>query len=180
MIVKKDYLFEYAKLGWKTTRSEGENIIRLSDGDKILTGVVQLFELLEEIKLVLSVSASSGEFNKFYEMIFGRPKDMVSLCLTTVTIRSSDIVQSDIQASSESAVAWWKKCILLKEVEKLTNFPNDTGMGQLKHLTALAYFRDFDTLMYYKNEMKQGQLHYFVPMIKVEMINRAIDLAFRE
>ena len=48
---------------------------------------------------------------------------------------------------------------------------------QATHLAALAYVGDFNTLMEYQEMFKRGSRANFYPMIKHEMIDRAVDIA---
>jgi hypothetical protein len=53
----------------------------------------------------------------------------------------------------------------------------DVGGGQLRHLTALAYLGDFNTLVDYQEMFREGKRMNFVPMITPEMIDRAVNIA---
>lgn len=66
-----------------------------------------------------------------------------------------------------------------KNIEScILNFANPWETEkQAAHLAALAYVGDFNTLIDYQEMFKRGKRANFYPMIKPEMIDRAVDIA---
>lgn len=73
---------------------------------------------------------------------------------------------------------WGQKVNVEKTIQEIASNPiGDVGGLQLKHLAALAYIGEFITLMDYQDSFRNGNRLKFVPMIKSEMIDRALDIA---
>jgi hypothetical protein len=60
-----------------------------------------------------------------------------------------------------------------------SNCPDRPSMRQVCHLTALAWTADVTTLSEYEGIFRKGKRLNFVPMITKEMIDRALQVAWR-
>ncbi|WP_434290579.1 DUF6990 domain-containing protein [Celeribacter sp. SCSIO 80788] len=78
----------------------------------------------------------------------------------------------------EKVIGWGRSVDPNQTIRSIASSPiPDVGGAQLKYLASLAYVGDFNTLMDYQEIFRKGQRMNFVPMIKPEMIDRAVDIA---
>lgn len=172
-----EVLQEFKKFGWKVKTSGGEKIASKQDGDNLVEVVVQQFYLPNSVKLELSVSASSKEFCGICAKVAGRKEMHATICQTYLEKPFADLSKIDIKSLSDEIEIWWGAQPIASSLKTMSQPPPETGQAQLYHLAALAYLGDFNTLMEYQSVFSKGKRMGFVPMIKAEMIERALDIA---
>ncbi|MFS2174359.1 hypothetical protein ACCC98_00130 [Rhizobium pisi] len=169
----------FKALEWKTHRESvtGDAVLSLDDGDSELHVVVQIRQLPSEQKMTLHLATGSKEISQIIGGIVGNRASHEILLQTHLEKRSLEIGLKEIEDVSKEAINWWQSQDNLVAIKALAAPPQSTGLSQLMHLGALAYLGDFNTLIDYQEVFRKGKRLNFVPMIKPEMIDRAVDIA---
>lgn len=178
-VLETKALEKFKALDWKAHRESRSDdaVLSLDDGDSELRAVVQIRQLPSEQKMGLSLSAGSKDMSRIIGAIVGERASHEILLQTRLEKRSPEIGLKEIEDISKEAIIWWRSQDNLAAIRSLTAPPPSTGLPQLMHLGALAYLGDFNTLIDYQQIFQKGKRLNFVPMIKSEMIDRAIDIA---
>ncbi len=121
------------------------------------------------------------EFTSIEDKIFARMNEdssetiLASLCVQDTLPKSTEQYRDFLKALSERLIVWGKQQDVIPRIKEYAE-PWRTDW-QLPHLAALAYVGDFNTLMDYQEMFERGKRANFYPMIKPEMIDRAVDIA---
>lgn len=177
-VMEATALAVFQQLGWRKRREKtGDAVAFRRNGDDELRAILQIRQLPGEQKMTLLASTGLKDYSNIVGVIFGAKPSHESLHQKELVRRTAEISEKEIEEVSKEAVTWWQEQDNLAAIEALTAPPPDTGQLQLMHLAALAYLGDFNTLMDYQEIFRRGKRLNFVPMIKPEMIDRAVDIA---
>lgn len=166
------------QLGWTTVpEMTGDAVVFRKSGDNELQAILQLRQLPNEKIMTLIISSGLSVYSEIVEKIAGREPRHMWLYQRNILKRKTEFCDTDIEEASNEALAWWVEQDNLSAIKALAAPPPDTGQPQLKHLAALAYLGDFNTLIDYQQIFRKGKRLNFVPMITPEMIDRAVDIA---
>ncbi|ARS69609.1 DUF6990 domain-containing protein [Sinorhizobium meliloti] len=179
---EKKALAEFKLLGWTASREKqsGDAVLSMDEGDNELQAVLQIRQLLCDQTMYFGISSGLKSYTSIFGRIAGIKQTHMWLLQNCVKRRAAEISRKEIEMVSREAIEWWQAQDNFTEVKALSGPPPDNGQSQLKHLTALAYLGDFSTLMDYQEIFRRGKRLNFVPMIKPEMIDRAIDIALEK
>lgn len=171
-------LYLLNQLGWNTVPEKtGDAVIFRRNGGDELQAILQIRQLPNERTMTLSISSGLSAYSDIIARIAGREPSHMWLHQRNILKRQMEFGDADIEEASNEALAWWLEQDNLATIKALTAPPPDTGQPQLKHLAALAYLGDFNTLIDYQEIFRKGKRLNFVPMIKSEMLDRAVDIA---
>lgn len=168
----------FRELGWQIA-AEGKQDFVLFDkrDDLIFQVVLETRQLTDEQVMRASATASSEEFSRLGKLIMGIGADIRSLCIAQLQHYAPTLSRDDAVQVDAALREWWKKQDIPAAIKAFAEAPGDSAVSQGNHLTALAYLGDFTTLMDYQTMFRDGQRMNFLPMIKPEMIDRALDIA---
>lgn len=185
------FVARFAKIfrdeGWKADFRKRENywsfLKSFSDFDVSTSFSGQEIRQLTRTPLVnFSTGLSKPDLNTIAQKIIPPKKGFEALPVIIASFSIKDeipVMQEDhdafIRGLSDQIVQWAEA----QDVEScIASFarPWETEK-QSTHLAALAYVGDFNTLMDYQEMFKRGKRANFYPVIKVEMIDRALDIA---
>ncbi|MFS8048049.1 DUF6990 domain-containing protein [Rhizobium sp. BR 314] len=179
----------FQKSGWISTHDKHEDYWEIShDFHGSNVGFVfnsrSVFAPTLNPKVQISPFLTNAAFSKIEKEIFQH----ASKIQVDPAVAYTKIIKSIPEYSAEYPVlfkdilqeieAWGQNLNLQNCVQELaTKGIPEVGGGQLRHLTALAYLGDFNTLLDYQKIFRKGKRLNFVPMITAEIIDRAIDIA---
>ncbi|AJD51763.1 hypothetical protein SAMN02744133_104201 [Thalassospira xiamenensis M-5 = DSM 17429] len=175
--------------GWKEHRTDAGRCFAKGMGNEFL--VLNLHEtfLKDSQNLAANWFLHSDELSKIGQAIFpNKQRTWLPLRAFIEAPQEQEALVSVSDKEEYSAAdaeklickitAWGQAVDVNRTIQNIANasIPN-VGGAQLKYLAALAYVGDFNTLMDYQAAFQKGRRLNFTPMIKPEMIDRAVDIA---
>lgn len=172
-------------LGWKAELLDGALFPSYSKrvGELILYTSLDGRNIYEEngkrfAKLVVAVSLSEldGIYAQIFDPHMSIDNEPVIITNTKLVkeIEDSDQIKSIVEISNFADAAFSREGV--EAVIKQIAGPWKTE-GQISHISALAYTGDFVTLMEYIEMFKKGKRANFFPIVKLDMIESALDIA---
>lgn len=188
---KKFYPIYQALLdgGWRERRTDVGRCFSKDDGKQCIVLNLREIILADRQKMELNWFVHSKELFKINQKI--SPNKLMKWLPLTAMIENPSEQQdfllvldaeefSYAQAEEviQKVINWGRGLDANQTIRVIASSPiPDVGGAQLKYLAALAYVGDFNTLMDYQEVFSKGKRMNFVPMIKPEMIDRALDIA---
>lgn len=172
----------FAPLGGILRRDRDDEFWEFVVGDYVVNLVPHLGHTFSGFHLALGCSISHRELSKLLNQILGTKADefrSVKWDNQTAEITSIKEAAAAFREMLDDEFEQIKKMNIDQLIEEFRlSCPDGQGMRQVCHLAALAWAGDFNTLTDYQKSLERGHRLNFVPMIKREMIDRAIEIAF--
>lgn len=175
--------------GWQEHRTDAGRCFAKNDGNQFIVLNLREIFLTDQQKLELNWFLHSMKlFNIVQTISPNKLRDWLPLTVMSDDPReqkvslsvsdSEDFVYSQAEEIVNELVDWGRNVDVDQTIRAIASSPiPNVGGAQLKHLAALAYVGDFNTLMDYQQVFKKGKRMNFVPMITPEMIDRAVGIA---
>lgn len=177
---KKDVIQTLKESGWVFERDEAGSQIGIYDlGDRLLQIVPGVSGSPPRVSVTLLPSVTTKEFSEIVSQIgdeeytpnpivrwFEQPPNHPELTPDLVRLRAEEVLAWGRGADIEGGLAAYR--------DLPTSAP---GARPLWHLGALALAGDVERLQGYQDSFRRGDRLGFVPYIKEDMIDRALEIA---
>ena len=119
------------------------------------------------------VNCTALTFSKIIAHLFNQKAGHEAIYGFEIEYRIDTLKELNISDINNKIIDWWNQHKDYLKIKSFQNLPDDMGGNQLKHLAALAFDGDFNTLMDQQEFFERGHRLNFVPMITKEVIDRA-------
>ena len=165
-------------LGWSFRKdSAGPNCLYISRDGEVLEAICQFKKTSSCEILSLALGCCLDEFDELAEKIYGRKRPRLYLSQGKIKKTAEIISDEDVLGLDKEAKAWWGDQDNSLQIKKWSERAPIGGLNQFIHISALAFWGDFNRLMDYRESFISGKSSYFVPMITEDMLARAVDVA---
>ena len=179
MITNKQAWAYFESLGWTRSKDEvGDTQHMKMLTDRRVSVLFDFRRLPENYTLRSSFSVSTSEYLETSSYVAGRKEMGYHILARGKTLRQESFDFCDMENYSDFLISWALETNLEEELKKLRELPTSApGNAPLRHLSALAVAGDVKTLTMYQAALAKGDRLGFVPYIKEDYIDRALQKA---
>ncbi len=178
MITNQEAWAYFETKSWARSRDEvGDTLHELELADRTVDVLFDFRKLPKEYLLRASFSMSTPRYLEVSAYIRGR-RSGYHIVASGKRLSQVEFDYSDLDDFSDFLINWAKDVDIEHELAQLCALPTSApGNRPIRHLAALAVTKDTETLKRYQRAFESGDRLGFVPYIKKDFIDRAVEAA---
>ncbi|HGN9374413.1 TPA: hypothetical protein ACK11E_004505 [Citrobacter pasteurii] len=181
MTTMRDVINSLTHLGWSLKRDEvGDLYGILQFRNRTLQIIPTIQKRSDHYRVFWMPSVSTISFNNAQGFIKGdNDKEHVPLISKKEQVHIvNDLAEVNTETVTQQLIEWANEQDTVKQIEFLSSLSTDSkGTMPVYHLAALALLGNIEKLEYYLASFHNGNRLGFVPYIKEDMLERAIQIA---
>lgn len=178
MITSKEAWAYFRTKDWVFSRDEvGDSMHKKTLSDRIVSVSFDFRKTLTHRLLRSSFSVSTRKYLEISAYV-GGDRTGSHILSAGKTLEQVDFTFADLDDFSNFLINWAKDVDIEHELAQLCALPTSApGNRPIRHLAALAVTKDTETLKRYQRAFESGDRLGFVPYIKKDFIDRAVEAA---